>query len=37
MDARHLAFLVLMLGAAYWVGSNYPGWLSKISMGYIKG
>lgn len=35
MNWKHYAGMVLLLAAGYWLGSKYPGFLSKISGGVV--
>jgi hypothetical protein len=37
MDWRHILVMILILIAGYWLGTKYPGWLTKGTMGVVQG
>lgn len=37
MDWRHFFVMALLVVAGYWLGTKYPGWLTKASMGAVQG
>jgi hypothetical protein len=37
MRWQHFAFMALIIVAAYWAGSKYPGLITKATMGNVSG
>lgn len=37
MDWRHILFLALILVVGYWLGTKFPGYLSRFSGGLVSG
>ena len=37
MDWRHYLFLFLILVAGYWLGTKFPGYLSRFTGGIVSG
>lgn len=37
MDWRHYIGMALILAAGYWLGTKYPGWLTKATGGVVSG
>lgn len=37
MDWRHFLFLALILVLGYWLGTKFPGYLSKFTGGMVSG
>jgi hypothetical protein len=37
MDWRHYGFMVLLVIGGYWLGTKYPGWLTKGTGGIVTG
>lgn len=36
IDWRHIILFVLILAGGYWLGSKYPGMLSKVTGGAVS-
>lgn len=37
MDWRHYIGMVVILVAGYWLGTQYPGYLTKLTGGTVTG
>jgi hypothetical protein len=37
MDWRHYLFMFAILVGGYWLGTKYPGWLTKGTGGIVTG
>lgn len=37
MRVQHWFFMAVVIIAAYWAGSRYPGLIGKVTMGKVSG
>ena len=37
MDWRHIAGMAVLVVLGYWLGTKYPGWLTKGTGGLVAG